>query len=122
MRLVRVLTRLNIGGPALHAAILSSQLDPQRFSTCLVVGQPDTDEGDLSDLVRGPAAVSVHALLKYVHHSLLLVSGIFATATGLVRGMYLLTAVGVQDHVLHPRGGPVQFTTVGCCCSALPGS
>ena len=53
MRIVRVITRLNIGGPALHASILSTQLDPDRFSTCLVVGEPDVTEGDLSQGVHG---------------------------------------------------------------------
>lgn len=46
-----MLTRLNIGGPAIHAALLSNRLDPERFSTCLVAGEPDATEGDLSDLV-----------------------------------------------------------------------
>ena len=51
--ILRILTRLNIGGPAIHAAILSSGLVPPAFTTCLAVGQPDPTEGDLSDLVRG---------------------------------------------------------------------
>ena len=52
-KILRILTRLNIGGPAIHAALLSTQLDPQRFSTCLVIGEPDPTEGDLSSLVEG---------------------------------------------------------------------
>ena len=52
-RIVRVITRLNIGGPALHASILSTQLDPDRFSTCLIVGEPEAMEGDLSADVQG---------------------------------------------------------------------
>ena len=55
-RIVRIITRLNIGGPSLHAACLSTRLDPQRFSTCLVVGEPDATEGNLVDLVQGSAA------------------------------------------------------------------
>lgn len=51
VKIVRMLTRLNIGGPAIHAALLSNRLDPERFSTCLVAGEPDATEGDLSDLV-----------------------------------------------------------------------
>lgn len=51
-----MLTRLNIGGPARHATLLSTQLDPQRFSTCLVVGEPDPTEGDLSGVVQGKGA------------------------------------------------------------------
>lgn len=52
-KIVRIVTRLNIGGPAIHAALLSRELDPQRFSTCLVIGEPEAGEGDFSDLVEG---------------------------------------------------------------------
>ena len=49
--MVRVLTRMNIGGPAIHAAVLSNRLDPARFSTALVTGVAEANEGDLSHLV-----------------------------------------------------------------------
>jgi glycosyltransferase involved in cell wall biosynthesis len=48
-----VVTRLNIGGPSIHVSLLSTALDPRRFSTCLVVGEADAAEGDLSGLVDG---------------------------------------------------------------------
>ena len=40
-RVVRIITRLNIGGPGIHAVLLSTRLDPRRFSTCLVAGEPE---------------------------------------------------------------------------------
>lgn len=49
---LRVITRMNIGGPAIHAALLSNGLDSERFSTRLVTGRPDPNEGDLSDLLQ----------------------------------------------------------------------
>jgi len=52
VRVLRIITRFNIGGPAIHAALLSNQLDPEQFSTWLVTGTPDATEGDLSDLLR----------------------------------------------------------------------
>ena len=52
-KIVRIVTRLNIGGPAIHVALLSTALDPTRFSTCLIVGEPDPTEGDLSGWLRG---------------------------------------------------------------------
>ncbi len=55
MKVLRIITRLNIGGPAIHAALLSTQLDAGRFPTCLVAGTPQAGEGDLSGLVRGGA-------------------------------------------------------------------
>ncbi|MBI2104128.1 MAG: glycosyltransferase [Candidatus Omnitrophica bacterium] len=55
-KILRVITRLNIGGPSLHAACLSTGLDPQRSSTCLVIGEPEATEGNLIGLVQGSAA------------------------------------------------------------------
>lgn len=54
IRVVRIITRMNIGGPSIHAALLSTRLHPERVSTCLVVGRSDRTEGDLVDSVRGP--------------------------------------------------------------------
>ncbi len=53
IKILRVLTRLNIGGPAVHASVLSAGLDSERFSTCLVVGESDAREGDLSERFKG---------------------------------------------------------------------
>lgn len=49
---LRILTRLNIGGPSRHAALLFMGLDPSRFATCLVVGRPSAAEGDCTSQVR----------------------------------------------------------------------
>ena len=54
--ILRIVTRFNIGGPAIHASLLSTRLDASRFHTCLVIGKPDATEGDLTNLVRGSAA------------------------------------------------------------------
>ncbi len=59
-KILRILTRLNIGGPAIHAALLTTRLDPRRFTTCLVVGEPDATEGDLSGLLDACSARVVH--------------------------------------------------------------
>lgn len=53
IRIVRVLTRLNIGGPAIHVSLLTTRLDPKAFSTCLVVGPSEPREGDLSSSLKG---------------------------------------------------------------------
>lgn len=52
LRVLRVITRLNIGGPALHAALLSTRLDPERFETLLVAGRESAAEGSMLDLGR----------------------------------------------------------------------
>jgi glycosyltransferase involved in cell wall biosynthesis len=52
VRVVRVFSRLNIGGPALHVTHLSAGLVEHGFETRLVVGQTDPHEGDFLDLAR----------------------------------------------------------------------
>ena len=47
-RVLRLVTRLNIGGPARQALLLSRELDAE-FPTTLAAGHPEPDEGELSD-------------------------------------------------------------------------
>jgi glycosyltransferase involved in cell wall biosynthesis len=53
IRVLRLIARLNIGGPALHVTHLARGLDPARFQTLLVTGQLAPGEGDMSDLAGG---------------------------------------------------------------------
>lgn len=50
-RIVRILNRLNIGGPTYNAVYLSRYLQPE-FETLLVAGTIDTTEGDSSYIAR----------------------------------------------------------------------
>ena len=50
IRVVRVVARMNIGGPAIHVAELSSGLTRNGFETTLAAGSPAAAEGDMSDL------------------------------------------------------------------------
>lgn len=52
IRVMRVFSRLNIGGPSLHVIHLSSGLIEFGFETLLVVGTTDPHEGDFFDLAR----------------------------------------------------------------------
>ena len=51
---MRVITRLNIGGPAINAALLSTRLDPARYETLLVSGVEGAAEGNMLSLGRLP--------------------------------------------------------------------
>ncbi len=61
---MRIIARLNIGGPALHATLLTEALDPARYECLLVSGDVEASEGSylqlhdrkLARLVRGPAS------------------------------------------------------------------
>ena len=46
-RVVRLIARLNVGGPARQAILLSSGLDPRRFETTLVTGRVAEGEADM---------------------------------------------------------------------------
>jgi glycosyltransferase involved in cell wall biosynthesis len=56
IRVVRVVTRLNIGGPSIQAVELSSRLEARGFETLLIHGQVGADEGDMRYLLDGAAA------------------------------------------------------------------
>ncbi len=50
LRVLRVITRLNVGGPALQAILLTERLDPELFETLLVTGEADPAEGEMLTL------------------------------------------------------------------------
>jgi glycosyltransferase involved in cell wall biosynthesis len=53
IRVLRAITRLNIGGPAIHAVLLTSALDDGAlFSSTLVAGTTAPHEGDMLDFGR----------------------------------------------------------------------
>lgn len=51
---MRVITRLNVGGPALQAMLLTDRLDRARFETLLVSGRPERREGSMLSLRPEP--------------------------------------------------------------------
>jgi glycosyltransferase involved in cell wall biosynthesis len=51
VRIVRIITRLNIGGPAIQAARLTMDLAPRGYATTLVHGRLGTGEGDMRYLL-----------------------------------------------------------------------
>ena len=53
IRVLRIIDRLNVGGPALQATVLTRGLDPDRFEHRLVAGSVGPDEGDYMTL-RAP--------------------------------------------------------------------
>ena len=48
--MLRVIARLNVGGPALHVSLLTARLDPERFDSLLAAGIPGEREGNMLDL------------------------------------------------------------------------
>lgn len=50
LRVLRAITRLNIGGPAIHAILLTRGLQNDRFQSVLVTGLEGPHEGSMRDL------------------------------------------------------------------------
>jgi glycosyltransferase involved in cell wall biosynthesis len=59
MRVLRIITRLNVGGPAIQAMTLSDRLTSRGFETRLVHGQLDAGEGDMRYLLA-PSVDATH--------------------------------------------------------------
>lgn len=47
IKVLRIIARLNTGGPTVHTVLLTSGLNRERFSSCLVTGVIDATEGDM---------------------------------------------------------------------------
>lgn len=68
LRVLRLIARLNVGGPALQAAVLSDGLDPGRFEQLLLAGSVGPAEGDYVALRAPYLHVShVEGLGRAVH-------------------------------------------------------
>jgi len=51
-KVVRIIARLNVGGPAIHVILLSAGLNPARYETVLVKGMESETEGDMMALAQ----------------------------------------------------------------------
>jgi glycosyltransferase involved in cell wall biosynthesis len=60
IRVLRVIARLNVGGPAIQATSLSVRLRERGFETLLAFGRLSRGEGDMSYLLDGHGVASVH--------------------------------------------------------------
>lgn len=69
IRVARLITRLNVGGPAQHAILLAAALDETRFHSTLITGTAGRDEGDLASAARerGVEPVVVRELGRAIH-------------------------------------------------------
>jgi glycosyltransferase involved in cell wall biosynthesis len=68
IRVLRVIARLNVGGPALHASLLTERLDPDRYDSLLVAGAEGPSEGNYLALHRRrlPRLVHLPALSREI--------------------------------------------------------
>ena len=59
IKVLRLIARLNIGGPAIHTILLSSRLERLGYQSLLVAGQVGSEEGDMSYLAKAEGVVPV---------------------------------------------------------------
>ena len=52
IRIVRIIDRLNVGGPAKHVTWLTAGLNPAEFQTTLITGTVPPSEGDMTNYAR----------------------------------------------------------------------
>jgi glycosyltransferase involved in cell wall biosynthesis len=52
LRILNVVARLNIGGPAVHVALVTAKMGPPRYESSLVSGSVGAAEGDMSAYAR----------------------------------------------------------------------
>ena len=64
IRVLRLFSRLNVGGPSIHVVLLTAGLAPRGYETRLVIGTEAAHEGNLLDLAeaKGVACESMPSL------------------------------------------------------------
>ena len=62
IRIARIITRLNVGGPAIQAITLSEQLESAGYHTLLIHGRVGSGEGDMSYLIPSAGRFEVESL------------------------------------------------------------
>jgi glycosyltransferase involved in cell wall biosynthesis len=66
-KVLRVITRLNVGGPALHVLLLSEGLEGRGYETVLVAGSCEEYEGDaLAEIPRDRVVISQDRLSRSI--------------------------------------------------------
>lgn len=93
LRVLRVIARLNIGGPARHVTILDAGLRHAGFETHLVYGRTGDGEGTLEDLVQNLPHTRVPTLGRRVH-----LTDDVAAFVRIVRLMFALQPDVVHSH------------------------
>jgi glycosyltransferase involved in cell wall biosynthesis len=111
VRVMRIIARLNIGGPAIHVCLLTAGLNDGGFSSKLVTGHIGPDEGDMSYLAHeyGVEPVYVSGLGREI--SILDDVRAFVTLVRLIRQE--------RPHVVHTHTAKAGF--LGRLAAALCG-
>jgi glycosyltransferase involved in cell wall biosynthesis len=117
-RVLRVITRLNVGGPATHVTLANRGLEDRGWETLLVFGRVEPDEAEIDTAAISTPTLRVPALARPIrpladvraaagiarairHFRPHVVHTHLAKAGQLGRGMALLTSSAVRVHTFH---------------------
>lgn len=69
IKILRLIARLNVGGPAIHVSLLTQKLRPPAYESTLVCGTIDPDEGDMQYYAeeRGVHPIVIPELGRALH-------------------------------------------------------
>jgi hypothetical protein len=85
IRVLRVIARLNVGGPALHVSYLTDELDKIGYETLLVAGKVSADEGSMEYAARGRGIEPVYVPSLQREISPIVDAAAVAKVLGLIR-------------------------------------
>lgn len=111
VRVMRIIARLNVGGPAVHVALLTAGLNDSAFESRLVTGVLGEGEGDMSYLARelGVEPVVIPSLQREISPA-----GDVRALRALIRLMHEF-----RPHVVHTHTAKAGF--VGRLAARLAG-
>jgi glycosyltransferase involved in cell wall biosynthesis len=111
IRVLRVIARLNVGGPALHVSYLTSELDQIGYQTMLVAGRVSEGEGSMEYAARerGIEPVYIRSLQREI--------SAIADAAAVAKILRLIREF--RPHVLHTH--TAKAGTVGRTAAILAG-
>jgi GT2 family glycosyltransferase/glycosyltransferase involved in cell wall biosynthesis len=67
IKIVRIVSRMNIGGPSIHVALLTRKLDQEKFESKLVIGSISSSEGNMNYLLQeDPRVLSIPELQREI--------------------------------------------------------
>ena len=111
VRVLRIIARLNVGGPALHTTLLTERLDPRRYDARLVAGTEAPGEGNYLRLHGSmPERVTVLPALG---------RDVRGAADAVVLGQLLALMRRVRPHVVHTH--TAKAGTLGRLAAKLSG-
>jgi glycosyltransferase involved in cell wall biosynthesis len=112
IRVLRVIARLNAGGPAYHVSLLSGRLDPERYETLLVAGEVGRGEATMEDL-----AGQYGGQLTKVRHL-----GPELRPTSDLRALVTLVRIvrAFRPHIVHTHTAKAGFLGRLAACAARP--